>query len=72
MRTKPTTPDPFMTPAELSALLKVTTKSLRDWRLANPMRGPAFVKFGDGDSCRVRYPREAVAAWIESRTTAAK
>ncbi len=60
---------PFMTPAELARLLNVTTKCLADWRLANPRRGPAFVKFGDGDNSAVRYPREAVAAWIENRTT---
>jgi hypothetical protein len=72
MPTKPITPEPFMSPAELGRVLGVTTKTLRDWRLSTPMRGPAFLKFGDGNSSRVRYPREAVAAWIESRTTAAK
>lgn len=62
------TPAPSMTPAEVSRLLQVTTKCLADWRQATPMRGPAFFKTGDGGNCSVRYPREAVAAWIEART----
>jgi hypothetical protein len=60
---------PFMSPAELARLLRITTKCLADWRSANPRRGPAFVKLNDGTNSAVRYPREAVAAWIESRTT---
>lgn len=63
---------PLMRPAEVARLLAVTSKTLRDWRLSTPRRGPAFVKFGDGDSCRVRYRRESVAAWIEERTNPTK
>lgn len=61
---------PLMTPGEVARLLRCTTKCLRDWRLAN--RGPAYMKTGDGESCRIRYPREAVAAWIEQRTNPTK
>lgn len=60
---------PFMTPQELARLLRCTTKTLREWRQSKPIRGPAFFKTGDGQSNRVRYSREAVAAWIDSRTT---
>lgn len=67
MNSDSTTP-PLMKPAEVARLLNVTTKCLRDWRMAKPARGPAFLKTGDGDSCRIRYSREAVAAWIEQRT----
>lgn len=63
-----TPPAPLMTPGEVARLCRVTTKTLREWRLSKPMRGPAWFKTGDGESCRVRYSREAVAAWIESRT----
>jgi len=66
------TPAPLMTPAQVAKLLGITTKCLRDWRAADPPRGPAFLKTGDGPSNAVRYPREAVAAWIEARTTATK
>lgn len=58
----------LMKPAEVARLLAVTTKTLREWRNATPRRGPAFCKFGEGASSAVRYPREAVAAWIEERT----
>lgn len=58
----------LMTPAEVGRLLKVTPKTLREWRIARPMRGPAFLKTGDGENCRIRYSREAVATWIEQRT----
>ncbi len=67
-----TSPAPLMTPAEVARLLAVTTKTLREWRQTQPMRGPSFLKTGDGEKCRVRYPREAVAAWIEERTNPTK
>lgn len=59
---------PLMTPAELARVLRCTTKTLREWRQAKPMRGPAFLKTGDHQSNRIRYSREAVAAWIDQRT----
>jgi predicted DNA-binding transcriptional regulator AlpA len=65
------TPAPLMKPAELARLLNVSTKCLRDWR-QTPGRGPAWIKTGDSDTCAVRYPREAVAAWIEQRTNPTK
>lgn len=65
-------PPQLMKPSEVARLLSVTTKTLRDWRLAKPVRGPAFLKTGDGEACAIRYPREAVAAWIESRTNPTK
>jgi predicted DNA-binding transcriptional regulator AlpA len=67
-----TTPAPLMKAAEVARLLSVTTKTLREWRAATPMRGPAWIRFGDGEKCGVRYPREAVAAWIEQRTNPTK
>ena len=63
---------PLMKPAEVARLLAVTTKTLREWRMATPMRGPAFLKTGDNESCGIRYRREAVAAWIEARTNPSK
>ena len=65
---KDTPSSPLMRPADVARLLQVTEKTLREWRLSKPQRGPTFMKFGDGESCRVRYSREAVATWIESRT----
>lgn len=55
-----------MTPEELSTLLKVSVKALRDWRAT--ARGPAWLKTGDGENCRIRYSREAVERWIAERT----
>ena len=63
----PTT-DQLMTPAEVSRLLNVSTKTLREWRQATPRRGPPFCKLGDGTSSSVRYRREAVSQWLEERT----
>jgi predicted DNA-binding transcriptional regulator AlpA len=63
-----TTPQPLMTPTEVARLLNVTTKTLREWRLSNPPRGPESLKLGDGKSAARRYRREAVLAWIESRS----
>jgi hypothetical protein len=63
-----TPPQPLMTPTEVARLLNVTTKTLREWRLSQPRRGPESVKLGDGKSAAVRYRRESVAAWLEART----
>ena len=59
---------PLMTPTEVARMLNVTTKTLREWRLSQPRRGPESVKLGDGKSAAVRYRRESVAAWLEART----
>lgn len=72
MHVDSTTTAPSMTPAEVARLLRVTTKCLADWRQAQPMRGPAWFKTGDGENCRIRYRREAVDAWIEERTKPSK
>lgn len=58
---------PLMKPVEVARVLRCTTKCLRDWRAAG--RGPDYLKTGDGETARILYPREAVAAWIEKRTT---
>lgn len=51
----------YMTPEELSGLLQVPTKTLAAWRTRRT--GPLFVRVG----VHVRYPADAVAAWLDER-----
>jgi phage terminase Nu1 subunit (DNA packaging protein) len=53
----------YMTERELSALLKVTTRTLQRWRVSGD--GPPFIRAG---LRRVLYARDAVAAWAASRS----
>jgi hypothetical protein len=71
MRTDLPQEPPFMSPGELAALLKVTTKTLADWRRVAG-RGPRFLKVSDGGNSSIRYRRADVAAWVESRTNPEK
>ena len=66
------TPQPLMTPTDVARLLNVTTKTLREWRLSHPPRGPESLKLGDGKSAARRYRRESVMAWIDERTNSVK
>ncbi len=52
----------FLTEGELSALIKVPTKSLQRWRWAG--FGPKFVKLGHA----VRYRRSDIDDWIAAQT----
>lgn len=54
-------------PAQLSALLRVSTKTLAMWRCKG--KGPVFIKVGG----RVMYPEDRVRSWLvenEARSTA--
>ena len=46
------------TPAELSAYLKLSTGTLRNWRYQG--KGPAYERLENG---HVRYPWTAIEAW---------
>ena len=61
----PTMPPPrFLDEKEVAELTGLKPKTLRNWR-SSRLAGPAFVKLGPK---RVRYPREAVEAWLRSQT----
>ncbi|HET8581735.1 MAG TPA: helix-turn-helix domain-containing protein [Jatrophihabitans sp.] len=56
-----TTPDTYLTPDELAALLRRTPKTLRSWRYLG--KGPAYVRI-EG---RALYPARAVDAYLAAR-----
>jgi predicted site-specific integrase-resolvase len=57
--------NPMATPAEVSAVLRVATKTLANWRSQG--KGPAFSKAGHS----VRYAWADIEAYIESTKTEA-
>ena len=61
--TPPTQTDSdLLTPRDVAARLGVTVGTLVDWRFKRV--GPAYTKIGK----LVRYPSDALAAWIAART----
>jgi hypothetical protein len=52
----------LLTPSDVAERLSVMPGTLVDWRFRGV--GPPYVKVGK----LVRYPGDALAAWIESRT----
>lgn len=52
----------FLTPVEVSNLLKVPVKTLAAWR--SQRKGPLFNRFG----VHVRYPKAHLDAWLAERT----
>lgn len=59
--------DPWLTPQALAELCGLDVKWLaaaREGRKA--VRGPAYVKLGEGRTSPVRYPLSAVIAWMQS------
>jgi predicted DNA-binding transcriptional regulator AlpA len=54
----------FLTPAELSAIVRKTGMTLRRWRLAGT--GPRFVRLESG---HVLYPLSEVQSWLKARAT---
>ena len=57
--------DNYLTPQEVSELLRVRTNTLKQWRSAR--KGPAFVKFGYGRGAMIRYPERELLNWIEAQ-----
>jgi excisionase family DNA binding protein len=55
------TPPPLLTPREAADYLKVSEKTLEDWRRTG--KGPAFYRLGP---CRVRYSLASVDQWLQS------
>lgn len=55
-------PAALLTPRDVATRLAVTIGTLVDWRFRRV--GPPYVKVGK----LVRYPADALAAWIASRT----
>ena len=63
------TQDVLLTPQQTGELLQVSVKTLANlrWRQA----GPPYIKLGDGPGGPIRYSREAVLTWLESRSVSA-
>jgi len=55
------TRDMYYTTKEVAAMLKISPRTLENWR--NLRQGPAFVKFGS----RVLYSSEAIEAYAADR-----
>lgn len=58
--------DAFLTPEELSALLKIPVKTLAAWR--SERKGPLFHRMG----VHVRYPVSQLDLWLAERTAEAE
>lgn len=53
----------LLTPAEASRLLKVSPRTMANWRSSG--RGPEFVKLGDENGpAPVRYTETALCCWL--------
>lgn len=52
----------YLTPSEVAERLKVTKRTLRNWR--NDERGPAWTEVGG----RVRYPADKFNEYLERNT----
>lgn len=55
----------YLTPEQTAELLGYTVKTLSMWRYEG--RGPKYIKTSPGRSGRIRYPEDAVIAWMEAR-----
>ncbi|MDN5687784.1 MAG: helix-turn-helix domain-containing protein [Brachybacterium sp.] len=58
-------PTELLTPPQVAQTLTVSTSTLSEWRYLR--KGPAYVKQGR----IVRYPADALAAWIADNTVTA-
>jgi excisionase family DNA binding protein len=56
-------PSDLLTPDQVAVALGLSQRTLAAWRSAR-RGGPAYVKCGS----RVRYRKQAVAAWLEAHT----
>lgn len=56
--------DQLLTVEETAALLKISTETLKEWRLNAEGEGPKFLRLGHRT---VRYRRSDVAQWMDER-----
>lgn len=54
----------LITPAELARTLRLTVRTLENWRLRN--WGPPYIRLGTGAHNKVVYAWHAVDAWLET------
>jgi excisionase family DNA binding protein len=64
MTTEHTDQDQLLTVEETAALLKVSTETLKEWRLAGEGEGPKFMRLGHRT---MRYRRSDIAKWMDER-----
>jgi predicted DNA-binding transcriptional regulator AlpA len=53
----------FLTEAEVCALLRITPRTMRNWRRSG--EGPPYVRLG---GLWLRYEQSAIDAWVAART----
>ena len=57
----------FLTTREAAQLLRLSYRTLEDYRLDDT--GPAFFKVGSGKRAKVLYNRAGVLAWLKRHST---
>lgn len=62
----PAAPGSLLTTEELARLVKVDPSTVRRWRTATPVQGPAFIRLSPRV---VKYDPEDVRAWLERHRT---
>ena len=55
----------LLTTEELAAMLRVSARTIEDWRLDR--KGPHFIKMGIGKTARILYPLKEVEIWMQQR-----
>ena len=67
-KAEPKLDNAYLTPTELSALIRVSANTLKQWRSAR--KGPGYIKFGYGRGAAIRYPEREVFGWLENQKAA--
>jgi hypothetical protein len=55
----------FLEAAELAAMLKVSERTLENWRLGK--KGPFFIRMGEGGRAKVIYSLDVVLKWLKTQ-----
>jgi len=58
----------ILTPGDVARLLGVTTRTLVNWRQADPPKGPKWFPLGEGG--HARYERKDIDTWIARQKNA--
>ena len=58
--------DEYLTDVDVAEIIGCSRQSLKQWRIAQPPRGPKFVRI----ERMIRYRRGDVQKWLDTRPTA--
>lgn len=53
----------FLEPVELSGMIKVSERTLENWRLQK--KGPEYIRLGKGGCAKVLYSLDEVLRWMK-------